>query len=111
MDLEVRMRGVQGADELRSYVERRIRFAFDSFRGALLWVRVRLEDQNGPKGGVDRSCRITSVTRSGMTVVVEEVDADEQVAASRAAGRAAATLRRALANASKGEQPRRPREC
>jgi putative sigma-54 modulation protein len=96
MDLEVRMRGVHGADELRSYVERRIRLAFDGFRGALLWVRVRLEDQNGPKGGVDRSCRITSVTRSGMTVVVEEVDPDEQVAASRAAARAAATLRRAL---------------
>jgi Sigma 54 modulation protein / S30EA ribosomal protein len=96
MDLEVRMQGVNGGDELRSYVERRIRLAFHGFRGALLWVRVHLEHQNGLKVGMDRSCRITSVTRSGMTVVVEEVDPDEQVAASRAAGRAAATLRRAL---------------
>jgi hypothetical protein len=111
MDLEVRMEGVNGGDELRSYVERRIRLAFHGFRGALLWVRVHLEHQNGPKVGMDRSCRITSVTRSGMTVVVQEVDADQHAAASRAAGRAAATLRRALANASKGEQPRRPREC
>jgi hypothetical protein len=96
MDLDIRMQGVKDASELRLYVERRVRFAFDSFGDAVVWVRVRLADQNGPKGGVDKSCRVTAVTRSGLPVLVEEVDADERAVVGLAVSGAASALRRAL---------------
>jgi putative sigma-54 modulation protein len=96
MDLDIRMQGMKDAEELRLYVERRVRFAFDSFGDAVLWVRVRLEDQNGPKGGLDKACRVTAVARSGLPVLIEEVDADEHAVVSRAVGRAVSALRRAL---------------
>jgi len=96
MDLYIRMQGIEDADELREYVGRRVGFAFDSFGEAVTFVRVRVADQNGPKGGVDKSCRVTAVARPALTVLIEEVDADEHAAVSRAVGRAAATLRRAL---------------
>jgi hypothetical protein len=96
MELHIRMQGIEEGDELRRFVERRVRFAFDSFGEAVTFVRVRLADQNGPKGGVDKSCRVTALARPALTVLVEEVDADEHAAVSRAVGRAAATLRRAL---------------
>ena len=96
MELDIRMQGMKDADELRLYVERRVRFAFDSFGDAVLWVRVRLHDQNGPKGGVDKACRVTAVARAALPAVVEEVDADEHAVVSRAVGQAASALRRAL---------------
>jgi putative sigma-54 modulation protein len=96
MDLHIRMQGMTDADELRLYVARRVRFAFDSFGDAVLRVRVCIADQNGPKGGVDKSCRVTAIARPSLEVVIEEVDADEHAVVSRAVGRAAATLRRAL---------------
>jgi len=96
MDLHIRMQGMKDADELRLYVARRVGFAFDSFGDAVHRVRVCIADQNGPKGGVDKSCRVTAIAQPSLEVVIEEVDADEHAVVSRAVGRAAATLRRAL---------------
>jgi ribosome-associated translation inhibitor RaiA len=96
MDLQVRTNGVNLTEELRLYIARRARFAFDAFGDAVSWVRVRLEDHNGPKGGVDKSCRVTAMARPGLAVLVEAVDADEHAAVSRAVRRAADALRRAL---------------
>jgi ribosome-associated translation inhibitor RaiA len=39
-------------------------------------VTVRVEDQNGPKGGVDMLCRIKVVVPSGATIVAEAQGTD-----------------------------------
>lgn len=44
----------QRSDALRQYVERRLRFALGRFAHRLDQLQVRLEDVNGPRGGLDQ---------------------------------------------------------
>lgn len=45
-------------DDWRDYAERRLQFAFDRFVPRIADVHLRLEDRNGPRGGVDKQCRL-----------------------------------------------------
>lgn len=82
-------------DTERDTVTRRLQFALSRFAPDIREVRVHAFDQNGPKGGVDKSCRVTVHLHGGDVVTVTDDDADFLVAASRAAdrvGRAVARL-------------------
>jgi ribosome-associated translation inhibitor RaiA len=69
-------------------VERRIRFALTGFSTQVTSVTVRLADLNGPRGGVDKQCRIgVQIIPSG-TVALEETNANLYACIDRAAGRA-----------------------
>jgi ribosome-associated translation inhibitor RaiA len=57
---------------------------------------VRIADLNGPRGGVDRQCRITVDVRPSRTVILEETDADLYRAIDRAAHRVGQSVRRQL---------------
>jgi len=61
---------------LRDHVERRLGFALGRFENRIDRVTVWLEDLNGPRGGVDKRCRIEAcVPRSGR-LQVEVADAE-----------------------------------
>jgi hypothetical protein len=61
-------------NEIRKYAERRVSLALDRFRDVRRVV-VFLDDLNGPKGGMDKFCRI--VAEFGFaSVVVEESQTD-----------------------------------
>lgn len=61
-------------ETLRAHVERRARFAFARFADALGTVRVRLEDINGPRGGLDKRC-VVHIRGPGFgELVVERID-------------------------------------
>ena len=51
-------------------------------------VTVNLDDVNGPRGGVDKQCRILVSLRRGTPVKVEDMDVDLASAVGRAADRA-----------------------
>ena len=55
---------------------------------------MRLEDLNGPRGGVDTRCRIIVDTRTGGPIAAEAVDVDLVPAVDRAVDRAARSLAR-----------------
>ena len=57
---------------------------------------VRIDDVNGPRGGVDKSCRIKVVLSGLPSVVVEEQDASLHAAFDRALARVHRTVREAL---------------
>jgi putative sigma-54 modulation protein len=79
-------------------LRRRLEFALGRFRSHLREVSGRVNDVNGPRGGVDKSCLITMhLDRSARPIVIEDVDADPMVAIDRAADRAGRTVARALA--------------
>ncbi|MCA9680293.1 MAG: HPF/RaiA family ribosome-associated protein [Myxococcales bacterium] len=59
MKIDVRSRGLDAADALREHTLRRIRSHLHRFHDRLTAVEVRLGDVNGPRGGVDKQCRIT----------------------------------------------------
>lgn len=87
MRLEIRSAPFSLTPALEARVRRRMRFALCRFQTGIRQVTVRLCDLNGPRGGVDKQCRIEAALRRGQTVQVEDVDADLYAAIDRAAGR------------------------
>lgn len=59
-------------------------------------VSVRIEDVNGPKGGVDKKCKIKVVLSGLPSVVIEEQDRDLKTAIDGALNRAERTVRKTI---------------
>ena len=72
MNLILKSRGFTVSEPLRQYVERRAGFALDRCQPSIGRVVVDLEDLNGPKGGVDKACRISAEVTGIRTVCVQE---------------------------------------
>jgi putative sigma-54 modulation protein len=72
---------------IERHVEERVGLAI--FKGArsVQDVSVRLRDTNGPRGGVDKACRIVAWLRNRVTVVVEAVHGDLYAAIDAAAAK------------------------
>ena len=65
----VRAHGVDVEEHHREYMRERLGHKLGKFAPSIERIFVRIEDLNGPKGGVDHECRI-QVTLSGMGLVV-----------------------------------------
>jgi putative sigma-54 modulation protein len=96
--MNLQMIGVnyQLADELKDHIERRLRFALGRFAARVQRLTVRLYDVNGPRGGVDKRCRIAVTMVPRGTVMVEGSGDDSFVLVSEAAKRAGRSFCRAL---------------
>ena len=94
MEIQITGRHVALEPELRAHVERRLQYAIGRFARRIAQVSVRLADLNGPRGGVDQSCRITIHFRPRGEIIIEECSADPESAVSLAAGRAGHAVRR-----------------
>lgn len=95
----------RGQEGLGGYAERRARFAVSRFSPRIDWVAVRLADINGPRGGVDKECRIVVRLRPHGRVRVIERDASMHAAIARAADRLGRAVAREMA---RRREPRRP---
>lgn len=94
---EMQSRGFVLTDALREYTGRRLKFALARAEGHIRRVTVRLSDVNGPRGGIDKRCRI-QVTINGLAaVVIEDTEADLYLAIDRAADRTGRSVARRLA--------------
>ncbi len=81
------------------------------FAPRIAGVSVRLEDRNGPKGGVDKACRISVDLGGAGVVLAEDVDTVMEAAVGRAAECAGRSVARALERAGPRRAPpaQRPR--
>ncbi len=93
---ELHTSGVEADNGLREHIERRLTFALARFDDRVSKVAVTLTDNNGPKGGVDKSCQIVVRLRGLKDVVAEVVDTDWPVTIDRAASRAGHNVGREL---------------
>jgi ribosome-associated translation inhibitor RaiA len=86
------------AEDLRQYIERRLYFALGRFAQAIHHVSVRMGDINGPRGGVDKHCRIVVKLRASGSkpIAIEDNDEDLRAAVARASNRAGRTVARAI---------------
>ncbi len=91
-----------------AHIERRLQFALARFSGHIQRVQVVLEDQNGPRGGLDKSCRIVVRLREGGDVVAEVADVNWEVAVDRATTRAGHTVARRIARRRANRRIARP---
>jgi len=74
-------------DSTREFAERRLLFALSRFAPRVDRVSVVIDDVNGPRGGVDKSCRVqVYLERLGM-VTATFTDTELEPALARAADR------------------------
>ncbi|KYF55193.1 hypothetical protein BE08_40615, partial [Sorangium cellulosum] len=69
----VRTTGLDIDGEVRDYARQRLGVRLGKFAAEIQRISVRLEDVNGPRGGVDTVCRIKVVLRGLPTVVAQDV--------------------------------------
>lgn len=96
MQIDLKGQGVRFSEALRAHAHRRIAFALSRFEPSLSRVRVHLEDLNGPKGGVDKRCRVVLQLTHGGQVLAEDASVDAYDAISGAVERAVRGLTRSL---------------
>ena len=89
MRLMMHARKVTLSHSLRDHIERRLRFALGRLGNRIDRVTVRLEDLNGPRGGVDKRCRIEASVVRSCKLQVEVMGAEIEPAVDRAADRIA----------------------
>lgn len=74
-------------DALAEHVRRRLGFVLTHHSDRIKRVRVRIGDENGPRGGIDKFCRIQVSLVDAPVAAIAEVGTDLYAAIDRAAGR------------------------
>lgn len=98
-----------GAND-RDYIRRKLGRKLGKFSRHVERTSVRIEDVNGPRGGVDQRCRIKVVLRGLPSVVVEERHEMLQAAIDGALARVTLAVRQATdSRRTKATRPRRTR--
>lgn len=82
---------------LRDLAERRLLFALSRFDSRVIHVDMVVEDENGPRGGVDKSCRVTVSLHRCNDVVISDKDSDMGKCISRVSERLGRSVSRAIA--------------
>lgn len=80
----------------REYLRRKLQRMVEKFGSAIERTSVRLEDVNGPRGGIDKRCQVKIVLRGLPSVYVDERDSSVQAAMDRALAKANRAVREAL---------------
>jgi ribosome-associated translation inhibitor RaiA len=95
--LEVRTRGFDLTPALYQRAVDHIAAKVARHARAISLVTVRIEDVNGPKGGLDKCCRVELLIAGGSPIIVEETDQDAYAAVDLAGERLGIVVDRALA--------------
>lgn len=83
--------------EHRLQIERRVGFALSRLTQHVREVEVHLRDLNGPRGGVDKRCRVLVHFERGPAVIVEDVDSELGELIDRTIARAARSAHKRVA--------------
>src|SRR5690606_5245207 len=82
----IRAEGVKLPDDQRDRLRKSLQTKLGKFAPTVQRISVRLADVNGPRGGVDRQCRIKVRLRGLPSVMVEHQDASQPAAIRRSVG-------------------------
>ncbi len=87
MIVDIHGQGFTVTPALAEHVRRRLGFVLTRHSDRIQRVAVRVGDENGPRGGVDKFCRIQVHLLDAPVAVIEDVGADLYAAIDRAAER------------------------
>ena len=93
MKMSILFKDLQAAGTLRQRIEDRLRLVLTRFTPLIRGLTVTVADENGVRGGIDKSCRLIVRLHAG-TVVVNEQAAAVMGAVTLAAERAARSIAR-----------------
>lgn len=93
---ELKDKGARRPNELPDLIERRLRFALGRFGSRIQKTVVFLQDDNGPRGGIDKVCRVLARVQGCGVMTAAVVDADWTAAVDRAINRVGHTVSRHL---------------
>jgi len=96
MELHIHQRGLAIGKKLQARIAEHLSRAFRRLSNRIGAITVYLTDTNGPRGGMDKECRIAVELRSGGTVRVAQIDSDLLAAVNVATDRASHTVSRRL---------------
>jgi len=96
MRIDIQARHIKVTRSLLRVVRRHLAFAFNRFQDRIQSVQVRLSDINGPKGGVDKECRIQVTIPKGREIIVKGQSKRLDLAISTTATRSARALAKQL---------------
>ena len=106
MNIVVRTLGLTQSEALNLYATHRARFALYRHLPPNAEVAIRLVDINGPKGGIDKRCRIDVRGVRAETFHVEATDGDLYAAVDDACSKIAEQVRRASERRRSSLRPR-----
>ena len=92
----IRLAGVDLTSGDRTYIHRKLGMKLGKFATSIERVSVRVADVNGPRGGIDKACRIKVVMRGLPSAVVETSDASLSAAVDGALTGVGRAVRRSL---------------
>ena len=71
-------------DALNEHIQRKLQFALSRIEPHIKSISILLNDVNGPKGGVDKHCRLTVALDNMENIVINDTQADLYHAIDRA---------------------------
>lgn len=92
----IRPREIELAPDDRAYIRRKLGMKLGKFASSVERVSVRLEDVNGPRGGLDHVCRIKVVLSGLPSVLYEQRGSSLRIVVDRAIAGAERAVRRSL---------------
>lgn len=96
MHFHIRCRKVPFSDEMSRQLGSRLAFALARFDQRIRSVTAILMDLNGPKGGIDKECRLVITLRPRGRVTIKQAAGDFETAIALATGRARHAVSRLL---------------
>jgi hypothetical protein len=92
----IRQEGVEVDRSARAHIRRKLRTKLAKFAASVERASVRIADLNGPRGGIDRVCRIKVVLRGLPSVVFEQRGATLEAVVNGALTGVERTVRRSV---------------
>jgi putative sigma-54 modulation protein len=96
MNLQIRSEGFRMTGPLHDFVQDRLQFALGRFKSLKAQIWVRLSDDNGPRGGIDKCCRFEVRIPGMRPLLIDERDKDLYVAIGRGTHRIERRIARML---------------
>ena len=96
MKTYIYMNDIENNSKLRSFIKDKINISLKRFDYLIKKIEVRITDENGPKGGDDKSCMIYIKTDLFPEIVINGIKADAYASVSRTFLRAKRTLSRRI---------------
>ncbi len=93
-------------EQMENWVERRILFAFSRFESHIERIILVVADENGPKGGIDKACRIEVRLRRMPEIIVNDQDSEISRCVARIVDRAGRSVTRSISRAQQSSRSR-----